>query len=274
MFKNFKAIAHMKTPIATIDHIILDGIISAAKAKEVLGEQFYTGENIAGTEEMIRGMLDPILDRKHGVYCTSIGIGDNREYVGSWAKRWEDKHEDIVKFRGKGKQRIDIGSGHYKNYHMPLVIKSYKTITFYVRGDMEETKRLLENYIFYLGKKGSQGYGQIRKWGFNETDEDWSVWKDGKPMRPIPAKEYAGNLEALTKTIGAVNIRRHPVIPPYWRPETEMCVMPDERRELDTDHGYFVCQVCGFTVGYCEEYKDHRYCMNCGQKIDWSDGNK
>ena len=59
--------------------------------------------------------------------------------------------------------------------------------------------------------------------------------------------------------------------------EAEMTILkslPIKPRELDTDHGYFVCQVCGFTVGYCEEYKDHRYCMNCGQKIDWSDGNK
>jgi len=48
--------------------------------------------------------------------------------------------------------------------------------------------------------------------------------------------------------------------------------LPIKPKELDTDHGYFVCQVCGFTVGYCEEYKDHRYCMNCGQRIDWSDG--
>lgn len=228
MYKNFKAVAHMKTPIAAIHPIILDAIISAAKAKEILGEQFYSGENIAGTEEQIRSMLDPILDTRNGVYCTSIGIGDNREYVGSWSKRWCDKNEDIVKFRGKGKQRVDIGSGHYKNYHMPLVLKSYKTITFYVRGDMQEVQRLLENYIFYLGKKGSQGYGQILKWEFEEITEDWSIWKDEKPMRPIPAKEYAGNLEALTKTIGIVNIRRHPVIPPYWRTETEMCVMPNE----------------------------------------------
>jgi len=35
MFKNFKVVAHMRTPIATIEPIILDSIISAAKAKEI-----------------------------------------------------------------------------------------------------------------------------------------------------------------------------------------------------------------------------------------------
>lgn len=228
MYKNFKAVAHMKTPIAAIHPIILDAIISAAKAKEILGEQFYSGENIAGTEEQIRSMLDPILDTRNGVYCTSIGIGDNREYVGSWSKRWCDKNEDIVKFRGKGKQRVDIGSGHYKNYHMPLVLKSYKTITFYVRGDMQEVQRLLENYIFYLGKKGSQGYGQILKWEFEEITEDWSIWKDGKAMRPIPAKSCKEYFEQKIEEQTNIFVTRHPVIPPYWRTDyIELCLFPE-----------------------------------------------
>jgi CRISPR type IV-associated protein Csf3 len=227
MFKNFKAIAYMRTPIAAIDPIILDSIISAAKAKELLGEDFYTGENVAGTKEEIESMLNPILDKQDGVYCTSIGLGDNREYVGSWSKRWDDKNDDIVEFRGRGKKRIDIGAGYYKNYHMPLVLKSYKTITFYVRGDMGEIERLLNNYIFYLGKKGSQGYGQIRKWEFEEIEENWSVWKDNKPMRPIPVEHCEEYIDAQMKAGEPINARQHPILPPYWRKETELCLMPE-----------------------------------------------
>jgi len=229
MFNNFKVIAHMKTPMVAIDPIILDSIISAAKAKEILEEDFYTGDNIAGTEEEIETMLNPILDKQSGVYCTSMGLGDNREYVGSWSKRWDDKNDDIVEF--KGKQRIDIGSGYYKNYHMPLVLKSYKTITFYVRGNIEEVKRLLENYIFYLGKKGSQGYGQIREWEFEEIEENWSVWKDNKPMRPIPAKHCKEYVDTQMKAGDPIHARQHPIIPPYWRRETELCIMPGEVSE-------------------------------------------
>lgn len=227
MFKNFKVVAHMRTPIATIEPIILDSIISAAKVKEILGEEFYSGKNVAGTEEQIRAMLDPILDRKYGVYCTSIGIGEHKESVTSWSKRWDDKNDDIVEFNGKGKERVDIGSGFYKNYHMPVVIQSYKTITFYVRGDMEEVKRLLENYIFYLGKKGSQGFGQVGKWEFKEIEEDWSIWKDGKLMRPIPAEECKEKIgEMMMKQI-PIYARQHPILPPYWRKETELCLMPE-----------------------------------------------
>lgn len=48
--------------------------------------------------------------------------------------------------------------------------------------------------------------------------------------------------------------------------------LPLKPKELDTDCGYFVCPVCDFTVGYTDEYKTHKYCLNCGQKLNWSDG--
>lgn len=135
MFNNFKIIARMSNSIAVTDFIILDAILSAAIAKKINGDKYYSGENIYGTKEWVDKYLGQILDKKQGVYCTSIGIGDNREYISSWCKRWDDKYDDIVKFKGKGKHRVDIGAGTFKSYHMPLVLKSYQTITFYVRGD-------------------------------------------------------------------------------------------------------------------------------------------
>ena len=92
---------------------------------------------------------------------------------------------------------------------------------------MEEVKRLLENHIFYLGKKGNQGYGQIREWEFIEIDEDWSVWKDGEPMRPIPVSECESYVEEIMRRNQPVYTRQHPIIPPYWRNDNiELCVMP------------------------------------------------
>ena len=224
MLVNFKVIAHMASPIAATGIIILDSVISAAKAKELLKDDYYAGSNIYGTKEQIDEWLSNLLDKQYGVYCASIGVGDNREYVGSWCKRWYDKDDYIVNFEGKGKQRLDIGAGHYKNYHMPIVYKSYETITFYVRGDMKEVKRLLENNIYFLGKKSSQGYGQIREWEFEEIEENYSFWKDDKPMRPIPAKEC---IEYIEKN-KFCNMQQHPLIPPYWRQDNiELCLMPE-----------------------------------------------
>lgn len=228
MFKNFKAIAHMRTPMAAIDPIILDSIITAAKVKEILSDEYYSGKNVYSNKEIIDKTLGPILDKQYGVYCTSAAVGNYREYVGSWVKRWDDGDDDIVKFKKGGKERVDIGSGAFKNYHMPIVLKSYKDITFYVRGDMEEVERLLENYIFYLGKKCNQGYGQIREWEFKETKENWSIWQHNKPMRPIPIKHCQAYIESQMQSGETVNARRHPVIPPYWRNDNiELCIMPE-----------------------------------------------
>lgn len=223
MFKNFKVTAYMSAPIATTGIILLDGILSAAIAKDLLKDEYYAGENICGTKEQIDEMLSPILDRKQGVYCASAGFGDNKEFITSWCKRWDNNHDDMVT-GFKGKVRIDDGAGYFKSYHMPLVVKSYKTITFYVRGDMSKIKELLENYIFYLGKKATQGFGQIRKWEFEEIEENWSLWKDNKPMRPIPGRECLNWLKSNREC----NIQEHALIPPYWRQDyRELCVFPE-----------------------------------------------
>lgn len=224
MFKNFKVIAYMGSPIATIDNIILDSIISCAVAKEQLGDEFYNGSNKYGTKEQLDDWLGEIIDKKQRVFCSSIGFGDTQENTTSWSKRFDVKNDDLIAFKGKGKERLDIGAGHFKNYHMPLVIRSYKTITFYIRGDLNKIKELLENHIHYLGKKGSQGYGEVLKWDFIEIENDYSLWKDNKPMRPIPANECIDYIENNN-----YNMRSHAIIPPYWRNDNiELCIMPSE----------------------------------------------
>lgn len=226
MFRSLKVTADMRTPIATIEPIILDSIISAAKAKDILKDDYYQVNNTHGDYELIRNTLDKILDRKSDVYCTSVGIGDSREFTGSWGKRWTNKDTDVIKWRGRGKKRVDTGRGRYKNYHMPIILKSYKKIVFYVRGDKKEIERLLNTHISYLGKKGSQGYGQVNKWTVEEIEEDYSLWKDNEPMRPIPIKHCN---EYIENNINEdINIQEHPVIPPYWREDyREMSVMPE-----------------------------------------------
>lgn len=225
MFKNFKVIAHMATPIAITDFITLDSIISAAKAKELLKDDYYAGANVCGTKEQIDEYLGKLLDKKYRVYCTSAGVGDNKEFITSWSKRWDDKNDDMVNgFRGK--VRVDTGAGYFKNYHMPLVVKAYKTISFYVRGNLEEVKRLLEEHIYYLGKKGSQGYGQVQKWEFEEIEEDYSLFKDGKPMRYIPVTECLNYIKRNSNN--DIKMQEKAIIPPYWREDNrEICIMPE-----------------------------------------------
>lgn len=219
MFKNFKVIMHMKSPVAVMDNIILDSIISAAICKKILGDDYYAGNNEIGTKEMQDKTLGKILDKKYDVYCTSYGFGDNKEFLVNWNKRWESKYDDYVDFGKMGK--IDIGAGYFKNYHMPLIVHSYKTIVFYVRGDLEKIKVLLENYINFIGKKSAQGYGEISRYEFEEIEADYSIIKQGILMRHIPIK-YKDKLNGFQ-----YNTMEKSIIPPYWRNDyRELCMIP------------------------------------------------
>lgn len=227
MFDNFKVVAHMRTPIAAIDPIVLDSIILAAIAKEELADEYYSGTNEYWDKDKIKSVLGPILDKKYGVYCTSAATGSHREHVGKWTKRWDSVNDDIVNLGNKNKPRINIASGAFKNYHIPVVLKSYTKAVFYVRGDMAEVGRLLAENITYIGKKGSQGYGLINKWELFKIEEDHSLIKDNKPMRPIPVKECGELL--YQKDAEEIITRPYPTIPPYWRNNhIEACVMPEE----------------------------------------------
>ena len=110
MFKNMKIIFKMVSPIATIHPIQLDGLLSAACIKELLGDDYRNGSNKCATKEMIDEMFAPILDKKYGVYCTSWGFGEHREFI-ELVKAMDSKNDDIVEFKGKGKRRVDIGCG-------------------------------------------------------------------------------------------------------------------------------------------------------------------
>jgi CRISPR type IV-associated protein Csf3 len=221
MFKNLKITAMMSSPICAIEPISLDAIISAAKAMEIVGDDYYSGKNVCGSKEMIDGILSKIFDKKYDVYCASIGIGENREFIGSWSKRWDTRNDGIVKQDKKGKHRADTGSGYFKNYHMPMILKSYKNIVFYARGDKEELKRLLDNNIHSVGKKRSQGYGRISKWVIEEIGEDNSIVNEVVLMRHIPFehKDELGDIKHY--------VAEKPLIPPYWRNDNIVkCICP------------------------------------------------
>ena len=40
---------------------------------------------------------------------------------------------------------------------------------------------------------------------------------------------------------------------------------------LDEDSSYFVCGNCKSGINYTSDKIDHRYCLNCGQRLDWGD---
>ena len=40
--------------------------------------------------------------------------------------------------------------------------------------------------------------------------------------------------------------------------------------DYDEDLGYFKCPSCGCSI-MADEFSDHKYCLNCGQKLEWEE---
>lgn len=45
--------------------------------------------------------------------------------------------------------------------------------------------------------------------------------------------------------------------------------VPRRPKNIDEDYSYFDCPRCDFVVGYADDKETHKYCLNCGQKLDW-----
>jgi len=223
MFENLEIKFEMAAPVAVMEYLYFDSILAAAVLKEKMGDDYF---DIKPKEKDLKN-IDLPLDNKFDVWCASIGFGENREFIGSWCKRWDNKNDDIVKFSENVKNRIDIAMGYFKGYHMPIVLKAFKEIHFYARGEYCEIERLLKNHVHYVGKKASQGYGEIKNITINRIDEDRSIFFNKKPMRPIPVESCKDYIDIAAKDKIKLNIMIHPIKPPYWRTDCmEYCFMP------------------------------------------------
>ncbi|MFH1432380.1 MAG: hypothetical protein ABIG84_04135, partial [archaeon] len=175
-----KITASLTSPYVSTDYIFLDALISSAVWQDVMGEQAF---NIPENKSDVFYIPLPIkqIGTKEPFYAASICFP--KQAVEGTA-RWR-KQTDI-----ESKKKIRIGSGEYKRYDMPMPYTSAEEIIFYANGNKEEIERLLQ-YIPGIGKKRTQGYGNVRKWQVESSEHDYSVVKDGIPMRPIPVSEAA-----------------------------------------------------------------------------------
>ena len=46
---------------------------------------------------------------------------------------------------------------------------------------------------------------------------------------------------------------------------------PKKPKELDTEYEYFICGNCGGAIACTDDFKSHKYCLNCGQAIYWEE---
>ena len=93
-----------------------------------------------------------------------------------------------------------------------------------------------------------------------EALKEIQLYKDNK-LCLVPEDVYSRQCSELDayKEIGIVEECREAV-------EKQRTKKP---KELDAEYGYFICGNCGGAIAYTDDFKSHKYCLNCGQKIDF-----
>lgn len=154
------------------------------------------------------------------------------EQITRYRKRWDyqDKHLDW----GKKKAKVNTSEGVTKSYDLPLKLVETPRIDWFAVGDKEEIERLLFLCDF-IGKKRSQGKGQVCRWEVREIEGDYSLWDVyGNLARPMPLSligAVAGtppfNGGACYDFVNNCGIMNWGWRTPYWLPANQnLCLMP------------------------------------------------
>ena len=208
--------AWLQSPVLSDNYLPIDGVLYYEAMRRRYGDQYLTtpgGMHPAA----VPGTQLPLARREeHGpmwYYAASFAQWSEPIARGQdhWNRRVDMSLVDLVDWQGR-KSRIDVASGAYKSFHMPIYYRHSLSVVWYVVGQQEEIERLLSQ-ITNVGKKISQGWGAILKWKIEEIDDDWSVrGAKGQLMRPVPSDHGV-----------QVGFR-----PSYWLPKNQtICEVPE-----------------------------------------------
>lgn len=217
--QTYKIIFKLATPVSFIDIPTFDGILSYAFAREKLkGQSFAQKLNIT-KEELLDFSEMPISMHKKGYFIASRMFWDETkavEHIQRWRKRWANQHDKLSDF-GKKIRKVRINSGEFKSYDMPLRVIAIDKVWFYFQSEsLSEVDRLVRNWIYFIGKKRSQGYGEISFFNIEKYDFDFT-----RIFRPIPINIIGMNLENEFN----YQIKYCAWKPPYWLPDNfEQCI--------------------------------------------------
>ncbi len=190
------------------DHIpTFDGLLAYAAVREELGQEGMKSATSLTAEEIewSNGLI-PLRQDERGVFMASWLLWDENAHAQggvSWKKRFEEKHSHLVDFGGK-RRKVKINAGQFKSYNVPMTTHSIRQGWFFFQtDDLDRVINLFDTHICGLGKKRSQGYGDIVGYDIRPIDYDPF---SGTVIRPVPTDdpEEEGILMAWRS--------------PYWEP--------------------------------------------------------
>jgi len=215
-YRPLKIVFELMSPIAlSYPWIFFDSLITHLYWRKY-SPQLYRWLPSKTVVKKLGDILPHIPLKKYGkIFCASICILDRREeYVVTIYKKFFERKFDYNRAR---RRKIDRRRGFFRDWRINLISIPCRHIYFYANGIYEEIDSLLSG-LPYLGKKGSIGFGFIKKYWIEEIDFDYSVVKNGVAMRPIP-------IDMLEYTSDIVYMAYRP---PYWSKENiDKCAPPN-----------------------------------------------
>lgn len=212
--------AQMASGVVTAgDGLPLDAILDYAWVRRALGDELYQ----PGTP-----MLRPDLPLRritygdwHGAWLWSASwavIGDAPAGTQWWHKKTlPDVPGVTVELTGR---TLNHTGGRYKEQRQALPTLWPREVVWYCVGEQAGVAELL-SYVLGIGKKADHGNGWVREWRVETWGDDWSLVRDGRPMRslPLPAARMLGVRDGIEQVIG--------YRPPYYvRTHQERCLTP------------------------------------------------
>lgn len=125
----------------------------------------------------------------HGLWVYRASYGEPEEPwewdTQHWARRMNARQ--VLQYVQNPPKRIQTGKAGFRTYYEALPLFVSRSITWCVAGQLAEIERVLAE-VTHIGKKRSQGYGEIREWRIEPEKEDQSVWRGNDLRRPIPGE--------------------------------------------------------------------------------------
>jgi len=214
---NLKITVSFKSPVIMTQPIHFDAILSFALFQ-------HTNDLDKAHDEL------PIERTKNIYHASALFMQSpvkivNADFTG--ALRLADMDKDLFQSNSKKGKRylyIDTNRGDHK-----AELNTYKAYEsehgvgyFYVRGKRSEIVKLLETYIFAIGKKHDCGFGAIEAFTVEVVDSDHSFYhpKAGV-MRSLPIKDFKSLIS------GDVDVELCTFYPPYYNVDKmEQCFVP------------------------------------------------
>lgn len=234
-FENLRVTARLRTSVICDEYLPLDGILLSQAMRERYGPRDWSlpgGTDV--TPEVVRHVAAPLQvcwedGREHEYHhsfvwwyaCSFAHARDGNaqwwlaEGQDHWNKRFDAGVSDLIDFRGK-RGRVVIEQNRYRAYHMPIFYRVAREIVWWCVGDKTRIENLLAT-VTHVGKKSVQGWGRVAEWRVEPCAEDWSCWRDGTPMRALPAARFAAGT--------TYNRRHYGVRPSYYSKRNQMLVI-------------------------------------------------